>query len=499
VNKRGSGILLHITSLPSPFGIGDLGPPAYWFADSLAAARQSYWQILPLCPTATEYGNSPYSSVSTFGGNTLLISPEMLLRGGLISQADIDGKPHFPDNRCDYKAVTSYKEQILDVAYESFRQTGTNRDGFIRFCEGHRSWLETYALFIVIKRLMGGRSWNEWPRRLRDRVGEDLERVRKEHASDIEKAKFGQYLFFRQWFALKDYCNQRGIQIIGDMPIYVSYDSSDAWANPRIFKLDGEKKPVVVAGVPPDYFSATGQLWGNPVYDWDALRLSGYEWWVERLRHILTLYDVVRIDHFRGLVAYWEVPACEKNAVNGRWIQVPTDDLFSHLFERLVTLPLIAEDLGIITADVREAMSRFGFPGMKVLLFAFGEDNPMHIYLPHTYEKNCVVYTGTHDNNTVRGWFEDEAGPEEKARLFRYVAKEVKADSVNWELMRLAMESIADTAMVPVQDVLGLGKEGRMNTPSVARGNWEWRFRRSQLTDEVIERLRVMTETYGRI
>jgi 4-alpha-glucanotransferase len=498
VSKRGSGILLHITSLPSPFGIGDLGPEAFGFADSLAAARQSYWQILPLCPTAVVYGNSPYSSVSTFAGNTLLVSPEMLLRDGLISRAHVDGRPHFPNERCDYDAVTPYKEHILDVAYESFLHMGTNRSGFVRFCEDQRSWLDTYALFEVIKGLLCGKTWNEWPPGLRDRAREDLEQIRREHASAIERTKFGQYIFFTQWFALKEHCNRRGIQIMGDMPIYVSYDSSDAWANPGIFKLDGEKKPVLVAGVPPDYFSSTGQLWGNPVYDWDALRQSRYEWWVERLRHILTLYDVVRIDHFRGLVAYWEVPACEKNAVNGRWTRVPTDDFFNYLSKQFLTLPLIAEDLGIITADVREAMSRLGFPGMKVLLFAFGEDNPMHIYLPHTYEKNFVVYTGTHDNNTVRGWFEDEARPEDKARLFRYLYKEVPADSVNWEVVRLAVASIADTAMIPVQDVLGLGKEGRMNRPSIARGNWEWRLQPSQLTDGMIERLKGMTETYGR-
>jgi 4-alpha-glucanotransferase len=498
MNKRGSGLLLHLTSLPSPFGIGDLGPSAYRFADSLAAAQQSYWQILPLCPTAPVYGNSPYSSVSTFAGNTILISPEMLLRAGLIGHSHVDLRPQFPEDRCDYDAVSAYKQQILDTAYESFLKSGRDREGFERFREINTSWLDTYSLFVVIKELMGDKSWSEWPWELRDRVAGSLEKVRMEQVSAIERVAFGQYLFFTQWSSLKEYCNERGIQIIGDVPIYVSYDSADVWANAEIFKLDGEKRPSVVAGVPPDYFSATGQLWGNPVYNWDALTLSGYAWWVERLRHIFSLYNVVRIDHFRGLVAYWEVPAYERNAVNGRWVEAPTGDFFKHLFKRFFTLPLIAEDLGLITPDVREAIGRFGFPGMKVLLFAFGEDNPMHIYLPHSYDRNYVVYTGTHDNNTVRGWFEREAKPEDKSRLYRYIGKEVDAETVNWELIRLAMMSVADIAITPVQDILGLGEEGQMNRPSVAYGNWGWRLQSAQLTDEMLEKLRVMTETYGR-
>jgi 4-alpha-glucanotransferase len=498
LNKRGSGILLHITSLPSPFGVGDLGPSAYQFVDSLAKARQSYWQILPLCPTAAVYGNSPYSSISTFAGNTLFISPEFLLRDGLITQAHIDLKPEFVEERCNYDSMSAYKERILDAAYENFLRSNKDRSGFEVFCEANRSWLDTFSLFVIIKRLMGGRSWDEWPWGLRDRAPEELARIRAEHAEAIQKVSFGQYLFFSQWFSLKDYCNQRGIQILGDMPIYVSHDSADAWAHPEVFKLDEGKKPIVVAGVPPDYFSPSGQLWGNPVYDWNVLRASGYEWWVERLQHILTLYNVVRIDHFRGLVAYWEVPASEGNAINGQWIGVPTDDFFNHLFKRFFTLPLIAEDLGLITPDVRDVIRRFGFPGMKVLLFAFGDDNPMHIYLPHSYGRNFVAYTGTHDNNTVRGWFEHEAKPEDKARFFRYIGREVDPDGISWEFVRLAMMSVADIAIVPMQDILGLSEEGRMNRPSVARDNWCWRLRPSQFDNQVLERLRTVTETYGR-
>jgi 4-alpha-glucanotransferase len=498
LNERGSGVLLHITSLPSPYGVGDLGQSAYEFADSLAAAHQSYWQILPLCPTAPIYGNSPYSSISTYAGNTLLVSPEMLLRDGFLTPADIDTRPSFEEGWCDYDGAASFKERILQAAYETFIRSGSDREEFIRFCEKHRSWLDTYALFVVIRRLQAGKSWGDWDGGLRDRKADDLERVRREHKSDVDRVKFSQFIFFSQWFALKDYCNRKGIRIIGDVPIYVSFDSADVWSNPSIFKLDSEKKPVVVAGVPPDYFSATGQLWGNPVYDWDVLQSLGYGWWIERLRHMLTLYDVVRIDHFRGLVAYWEVPAREKTAINGRWTEAPVGDFLERFSRSFPTLPLIAEDLGTITPDVRETMDRFGLPGMKVLLFAFGEDNPMHIYLPHTYERNCVVYTGTHDNNSVRGWFDHEATLESKERLFRYIGREVGADNVNWELIRLAMMSIANTAVTPIQDILGLGEEGRMNRPSVAAGNWGWRLGPSQFTGNVAERLKIMTETYGR-
>lgn len=498
MNKRGSGVLLHITSLPSPFGIGDLGPSAYRFADFLRETRQSFWQVLPLSPTAPVYGNSPYSSVSTFAGNTLLISPELLVRDGLVSREEAGFKPSFPDGKCDYGGAVLYKERLLGRVHEAFFKSGKNRDRFFHFCEDQASWLDTYSLFVAIKKRMGGRSWGEWPWELRDRSADHIRQIRDECSSDIEREKLAQFLFFSQWQALKEYCNVRGVQIIGDIPIYVSYDSADVWANTDIFKLNNEKKPLAVAGVPPDYFSATGQLWGNPVYNWDAHRLTGYAWWIERLNHTFALFDAVRIDHFRGLVAYWEVPAHETSAVNGRWVEVPTEDFFNTLFKRFFTLPIIAEDLGLITPDVRDAIKRFGFPGMKVLLFAFGDDNPMHIYLPHTYEKNYVVYTGTHDNNTVRGWFDHEAGPEEKKRLFRYLGREVSPDEVAWELARLAMTSIADIAILPMQDILGLGREAQMNRPSIGQGNWEWRLLPSQLTEDVAERLRVLTGTYGR-
>ena len=498
VRKRGAGILLHITSLPSPYGIGDLGPWAYKFADFLAETGQSYWQILPLSPTAPVYGNSPYSSASAFAGNTLLISPDILVQDGFLKNKQIGSKQPLRVDRCDYEGAISFKEHLLDLAYENFAGSGKDRDRYTCFCDDNRSWLEDYALFVSTKKQRGGGSWNEWPLELRDRAADHMERIRKERSADMEREMFAQYLFFRQWSALRTYCNQRGIQILGDIPIYVSYDSADVWANKDLFKLDGEQKPLTVAGVPPDYFCATGQLWGNPVYHWDRLGETGYAWWIARIRHMLTLYDVLRIDHFRGLVAFWEVPAHERNAVNGRWVSVPVHAFFKHLFKCFFNLPLVAEDLGLISPDVREVIERLGFPGMKVLLFAFGEDNPEHVYLPHTYGTNCVVYTGTHDNNTALGWFEHEAGPAERGRLFRYIGREVQPDEVHWELIRLAMMSVAAMAIVPMQDVLGLGQEAQMNRPSVARGNWEWRLSPTALTEAVAEKLRSLTVTYGR-
>ncbi len=498
MNKRGAGILLHPTSLPSPYGVGDLGPSAYRFADFLTRTRQMYWQVLPLNPTSPVLGNSPYSSVSTFACNTLLISPDLLVEGGLLDKKEVEARPRFPEGRCDYEGAIFYKDYLLDLAYDKFRRSAADHDAFVHFCQSHASWLDTYALFVCIKKQMAGRIWSEWPRELRQRAPERIEAVRRELSADLEKEKFRQYLFFRQWGALKKYCNERGVQILGDIPIYVSYDSADAWANPSFFKLNEQQKPTVVAGVPPDYFSATGQLWGNPVYDWDALKRTGYAWWIERMGRTLALFDVVRIDHFRGLVAFWEVPAGETNAVNGRWATAPVRDLFDQLFKRFFDLPIIAEDLGIITPDVREAIHELGFFGMKVLLFAFGEDNPMHIYLPHTYEEKYAVYTGTHDNNTVKGWFETEARPDELERLFRYLGREVGSEEACWELIRLAMMSVARIAVFPLQDILCLGREARMNRPSIGRGNWEWRILPGQLTDAIADRLRSLTVTYGR-
>jgi len=497
MKRRGSGILLHVTSLPSPYGIGDLGPWAYRFVDFLTETKQSFWQLLPLNPTDPAYDNSPYHSISAFAGNSLLISPELMVRDGLLAKADVKTLPNFPDGRVDYEAIIAYKKKLFYLAYKRFKKTKNNYK-YERFRSENSHWLDNFALFISLKAHFHGQAWKEWPPEIRDRQQEALKSLKKELHDRIEMEKFLQYIFNQQWSSLKRYCNQKGIQIIGDIPIYVDYDSVDLWTNPEIFKLDNEKRPYAVAGVPPDYFSETGQLWGNPVYRWEVLKERGYDWWVQRMEHTLNLFDVVRVDHFRGLVAYWEVPAGEKTAINGRWVEVPVEDFFNALLKRFSYLPIIAEDLGVITPDVREIMQRFEFPGMKVLLFAFGEDHPMHPYLPHTYDKHYVAYTGTHDNNTMRGWFETEAKPEDKERLFRYLGREISLQDIHWEFIRLAMMSVANLAIIPMQDILGLGKEARMNRPATSKDNWRWRLLSEQLTPSLAGRLLEMTEIYGR-
>jgi len=491
---RRSGILIHMTSLPSRFGIGDFGPEAYRLADFLARARQGFWQILPLNPTDTAYGNSPYHSTSAFAHNPLLISPDLLYREGLLKRDEIDSPPDFPEEKVDYPSVIGFKNELHQKAFERF-QPGFE---FEQFCRLNSSWLDDYALFAAIKEKNRGSAWSGWDGPIRDRHPDVLESLRGQLKARIEKEKFLQYICDRQWRALKEYCNQRLIHIIGDIPIYVDFDSVDVWAAPEMYKLDNEKKPYAVAGVPPDYFSATGQLWGNPLYDWDELRKQGFEWWNRRVERNVHLYDMIRIDHFRGLVGYWEVPATERTAIKGQWREAPAWDLFHRLNKRFPSLPVIAEDLGTITPDVREVMHHFKFPGMKVLLFAFGEDNPHHPYLPHTYEENYVVYTGTHDNNTIRGWIKNEARPQEKKRLARYLGKDIVETDIHWDFIRLAMMSVAFAAIIPMQDVLGLGEEARMNRPSRNKGNWEWRLAPEQLTQTLAARLSDMTTTYGR-
>lgn len=497
MKRRGSGILLHVTSLPSRSGIGDLGQEAYKFVDFLWETKQSFWQVLPLNPTDIIQGNSPYNSISAFAGNPLLINSELLVKEGFLSKEDIPQTPTFSKQKVDYPAVIEYKKKFLNTAYQNFKKE-KNKYDYNKFSSANSHWLYDYALFVALKEHFDGRVWSQWPEELRDRKPEALEAARKQFQERIEKESFIQYLFFKQWLALKKYCNQKDIQIIGDIPIYVNYDSADVWSNQQIFRLNEEKKPAFVAGVPPDYFSSTGQLWGNPVYNWDVLKQTRYKWWIRRMEHILKLFDIVRIDHFRGLVAYWQVPAGEKTAINGKWIEVGAEDFFRALFKHFFNFPIIAEDLGLITPDVREVLKNFGFPGMKVLLFAFGEDNPLHPYLPHTYEKNCVVYTGTHDNNTVKGWFEKEAKSEDKKRLFNYLGREVNIEQLHWELIRIAMMSVANIVIFPLQDILGLGEEARMNRPSFVKGNWQWRFLPEQLTPSLAKRLLTITEIYGR-
>lgn len=491
MKRRASGILLHLTSLPSAFGIGDMGPAAYRFADFLAEAGQSLWQMLPLNPTLY----SPYHSYSAFAGNPLLISPELLHKDGLLDRREIRRYAGKAES-VDYRRASARKRPLLDSAYGRFK--GNANPAYRRFCSENAHWLEDYCLFMALNTLFPRRTWNQWPSEIRRRRPKALEEKRRGLKEAMDRERFQQYVFFDQWMRLKRHCHNRGIQIIGDIPIYVTYHSSDVWANPELFKLDRNSRPSVVAGVPPDYFSDTGQRWGNPVYRWEALKDSGYRWWYRRFSHNLSLFDIVRLDHFRGLVAYWEVPTRAKTAVNGRWVEVPVYDFFDQLLRKFPCLPIIAEDLGFITPDVREVMRRFNFPGMKVLLFAFGEDLPDNPYIPHNFDTNCVAYTGTHDTNTIRGWYETETTPQDRARLMGYLGRRVAPAALHWELIRLLMRSVADTVIVPMQDLLGLGETARMNRPATRQGNWQWRLSSSRTTSRLAQKLRDITEITGR-
>ncbi|MGH7909866.1 MAG: 4-alpha-glucanotransferase, partial [Thermodesulfobacteriota bacterium] len=477
--------------------IGDLGPWAYRFVDFLSESNQSFWQILPLNPTNLTFGSSPYSSPSAFAGNPLIISPESLVEDSLLANSDIEDSHLFSDQRVDYAAVTNYKEALFQKAHNSFKKKGEST-AFEEFCNKNSYWLEDYALFTVLKAHYNGGVWSEWTKEIVDRNEKKLQELKNNLRDKVELEKFIQYIFFKQWFSLKSYSNSKRINIIGDIPIYVNHDSADVWANPEIFKLDKKKWPMFVAGVPPDYFSKTGQRWGNPVYKWNILREKGYQWWINRMEHNLKLFDMMRLDHFRGFVGYWEVPADEKTAINGKWRKAPAKDFFMTLVKRFNHLPIIAEDLGVITPNVLKIMKRFGFPGMKLLLFAFGDDFPTGSYLPHNYTKDCVVYTGTHDNNTVKGWWKCEASPEDRKRFFKYIGKEVSEESIHWEFIRLATMSVANICIIPIQDVLGLDEDAKMNRPAKAEGNWQWRLKPDQITSSLIDKLKEITETYGR-
>jgi 4-alpha-glucanotransferase len=502
---RASGILLHPTSLPGEYGIGDLGPKAYEFVDLLAEAKQTYWQILPLGPTG--YGDSPYQCFSAFAGNTLLISPERLVEEGLLDDTALASKPNFPSHKVDYGGVYDWKNSMLPETYRAFHQTTSVdlRGKFETFSQENDWWLEDYATYRAVKAAQGQKAWYEWdePLKLRDR--EVLKREAERLYEEIQAEKFYQFLFFSQWWELKAYANRKGVKIIGDVPIFIALDSADVWCNQDKFKLNPDGSAKVVAGVPPDYFSKTGQLWGNPIYDWDAMRSEGFSWWIARVAFTLKTVDVVRVDHFRGFAAAWEVPGGDKTAENGRWVDVPGKELFIALKRALGDLPVIAEDLGVITPDVEELRDGFGFPGMRILQFAFGGDAKNHD-LPHNYIRNCVAYTGTHDNDTTVGWWHSQAGAgstRDAAAITRehdFCLKYLDTDGgeIHWDLIRAVWASVADTAITPVQDLLGIGTEGRMNLPASTSGNWFWRYTDGSLTPEIIERLREMTETYGR-
>ncbi|MCU0914768.1 MAG: 4-alpha-glucanotransferase [Planctomycetes bacterium] len=488
---------MHVTSLPSRQGIGDLGPEAYKFVDFLQAAGQNYWQVLPLNHTMVKTGHSPYNCLSAFAGNPLLISPDLLYEDGLLTKREVSDPPAGPAEAVHYEKVTSYKEKLLAIAFTRFNAAPRPPE-FSLFVEEHRAWLEPYADFVSLRRHHRGRLWSDWPTALRDRDTAALDAVRRQLAESVERERFCQYIFYRQYLRLKRYANERGIQVAGDVPIYVAYDSADVWAHPDLFRLTRDKKPRFVAGVPPDYFSATGQLWGNPVYDWPRLEETGFAWWMGRIKHNLVLFDFVRIDHFRGLIAYWEVPASHKNAMRGKWAPVPHDRFLRELFRHSPLAAIFVEDLGQITPDVREVIAQYRLPRMTVLQFAFGGDPARNPYLPHNHAENSIVYTGTHDNNTTRGWFEKEMKGEKRRRLFDYLGRRVPASDIAWEMMRVAMCSVARLAVAPMQDVLSLGSEARMNLPAKQEGNWRWRMRPGRLDPRLAERLRKLTETCGR-
>jgi 4-alpha-glucanotransferase len=491
---RSSGILLHPTSLPGTGGVGDLGLAAHRFVDFLAAAKQSLWQFLPLGPVGL--GNSPYAARSAFAGNPLLIDLDRLVECGWLTDLEQGEGAGGPPDRVRYDQASASKQATIARAHRRFEADARpdERAEFEQFRARQRGWLDDFALFMALKEVHKESAWFDWDEALVRRQPEALEAARRELAASVRREQFAQYLFFKQWGALKSYANAHGIRLVGDIPIFVAHDSADVWAHQDLFFLDPTGRATVVAGVPPDLFSATGQRWGNPLYRWARLAEQGYAWWIERFRHTFQLVDIARLDHFRGFQAYWEVPAAHATAETGRWVAGPGAALFEAVEAALGRVPVIVEDLGLITPEVVLLRDRLGYPGMKVLQFAFGDDatNP---YLPHNYTQDCVVYTGTHDNDTTVGWF--ASLPEaERHNVRRYLG--THGDDIAWDLIRCALASVADTAIVPLQDVLALGSEARMNLPGKPDGNWAWRYREDQLRPEHAERLAELTEVYGR-
>jgi len=492
--------MLHPTSLPGPFGIGDLGPEARRFVDYLVSAGQTLWQVLPLGPTG--FGDSPYQSFSAVAGNPLLISLQDLA-------AEVRCPPLFSADGVDFEHVMLWKMVDLEAVAKRFRisATAAERRRFEEFCGENASWLDDYALFQSIKAIDPSRVWNQWDEDIRERDAQALKRWRTRLAAAIDTQRFLQYTFFSQWNALRSYCGERGVRIMGDLPIYVAHDSVDVWANREYFQLDERGNPRVVAGVPPDYFSATGQLWGNPIYDWDVLKRNNYDWWLMRFRNALKLFDVVRLDHFRGFEAYWEIPAGAPTAETGRWTRGPGRSLFQALQQELGSLPLVAENLGVITPEVENLRAEFGFPGMSILQFAFGTDPQAPTFRPHNYTRDLVAYTGTHDCDTTVGWWTSEGRGEstrneddiraERGNARRYLNTD--GSSIHWDFIRALLASVANSVMIPLQDVLGLGSEARMNQPATLSGNWRWRARPGSLTRESAENLRALSELYERI
>jgi 4-alpha-glucanotransferase len=483
---RKSGILLHPTSLPGEWGIGELGRHAYHFVDFLVQSGHQLWQVLPLSPPGADH--SPYQAYSSMAGNPMLISLQTLADQGWLSTDDIK-ETEFPDSTVDFERVIPFKTSLIKKAADVFfkRESDPLRNDFLEFCEQSKYWLDSYAEFMALKKLNGNAAWPFW-------------KQKTARAQDILDIKFIQFEFFREWAQLKRYCNDRGVEIIGDLPIFVSHDSSDVWANPELFDLDSTGNPRTIAGVPPDYFSKTGQCWGNPLYRWDAMERNGYRWWINRIRSMLTMVDFIRLDHFRGFEKYWEIPAGSETAVNGKWVTGPGDRFCAALLDTFGKLPFIAEDLGYITEEVHQLRDRWDLPGMRVLQFAFGDQSLKNPHKPFNFIKNCIVYTGTHDNDTSAGWFLDIQSPErreEKELAIRYMGS--NGSEPVWNFIRLALSSVADIAIIPMQDILELGTEARMNLPATSGNNWRWRMNEGQWNPELSSRLRQMNFDYGRL
>jgi 4-alpha-glucanotransferase len=503
---RCSGTLLHITSLPGAHGIGDLGSAAHEFVEFLAASGQKIWQVLPLSPTG--YGDSPYQCFSAFAGNPLVVDLLSLQDQGLLSAQDLATVPSFPEEQVEYDRVIAFKQQMLRKAAATFLAEGAQNDlsAFAAFCQRNSAWLDDYALFMACKAVYKDAVWVDWEAPLRQRNPEALKQWREKLSPEIDFHKFAQFAFFRQWQQLRDHCQRCGIRIMGDIPIYVAHDSADVWAHPELFRLDEQGHATAVAGVPPDYFSATGQYWGNPLYRWDVSEASGHRWWIERCRASLNLFDMVRLDHFRGFEAYWEIPASDTTADKGKWVKGPGAEFFQVLQNELKELPFVAENLGVITPEVEALRTRFGFPGMSLLQFAFGNDPQGPTFRPHNYSRELVAYTGGHDNDTTVGWWassgvgESTRSPEDirKEHDFTRAYLGFQDEPVNWVFIRTVMASVADIAIIPLQDVLGLGSEARMNLPGTISGNWRWRYKAGALKPDLSERLRGMVHMYDR-
>jgi len=502
MTERSSGIMIHITSLPGNHGIGDMGRNSYNFINFLSNAGQRYWQFLPVGPTSMEFGNSPYTSLSAFAGNSLLIDLDQLREAGFLSVADFAEQPSFSEYFVEFEKVVPYKERLLKIAFNAFQSMGRNPE-FDRFCKQEK-WLDDYALFMSLRKENDQLPWNEWDPAIAGREEAAMNKSRKGLADQLLFHKFVQFCFYKQWDKMRQYATRKGIVLIGDIPIYVGWDSADVWANQECFRLDQKKlQPTHVAGVPPDYFSDTGQRWGNPLYKWETgngrINTPLYSWWKERFNITFKIVDIVRIDHFRGFEAYWEIPAKEKTAVKGRWVKGPGINFFKKMSADFKNLPIIAEDLGVITPEVKKMRDDLGFPGMKILHFAFDSDDK-NLYLPHNYKTtNCIVYTGTHDNDTTVGWLYDpDVSPTSKKRAMRY-ANSPNGNNIHWNFIRMAFSSVAKIAIIPMQDILGFGGDCRMNRPSTTKGNWVWRCAAEFFSEEICSQLKNETGFYGRL